>query len=98
MTPYRIRSQSVRVLLRRGPGSVEAVAVLAIEGVLDYGSRGGVNRNSVAHSAVSSQPLALRILPTPAPPAPIHHAAPAILGGDFATWGRPGANSQLLSS
>src|SRR2546428_7217051 len=55
MTAYRIRSQSVRVLLRRGPVSVEVVAVLAIEGVLDYGSRGGVNRNSIQHSALSSQ-------------------------------------------
>jgi len=29
--------------------------VLAIEGVLDYGSRGGVNRNSIQQSALSSQ-------------------------------------------
>ena len=37
--------------------AVEEVAVLPIEGVLDYGSRGGVNKNSVQQqlSAPGSQ-------------------------------------------
>src|SRR6266566_9105706 len=98
MTPYRIRSQSVRVLLRRGPISVEVVAVLAIEGVLDYGSRGGVNRNSIQQSALSSQQsavsiqhLALSIWPTMAAADPIDNGAQADLGRDFATCGRLGA-------
>jgi hypothetical protein len=40
---------------------VEVVVVLPIEGVLDYGSRGGVNRNSIQQSAVGrhTQRLAL---------------------------------------
>ena len=39
--------------------AVEVVGLLPIEGVLDYGSRGGVNINSIQQSAFSTWHLAL---------------------------------------
>jgi len=62
--------------------AVEEVVVLPIDGVLDYGSRGGVNKNSIQQSAVSFSTwhLALGTCPSAA-------AVDAIENGARADWG-----------